>query len=103
MTPDETITYNLRVDSTDARVEVAELNKLLTTYVALSRRLGLPPELDLLIRKCMQGKIAIQTLMRAIQLFYATTGPFGWLIALGGFALGTLMLADTMEMGVPEY
>lgn len=100
---EETVTWNLRVDASQAAEGVAELNKLLTTYVALSRRLGLPPEIDLLIRKVMQGKIAVETLMRSIQLFYATSGPLGWAIAIGGFALGTLMLVDTMEARSPEY
>ena len=100
---EETVSWNLRVDATDARTEIAELNKLLTTYLALARRLGIPPELTALIMKFQQGRIAVETLARSIQLFYATSGPLGWAIAVGGFALGTLMLADTFEIGVPQY
>jgi len=50
----------LRDEVINAKTHIAELNKLLTTYVALSRRLNLPPEIDMLIRKAMQGKIAIE-------------------------------------------
>jgi len=87
----------LKSEIHDAKIEVSEFNKLLTTYVAVSRRLGLPPEVDLLIRKCMQGKISIETLMRSIQLFYASTGPLGIAIAVGGMVLSGFMLADTIS------
>lgn len=100
---EETVTFNLVVDSSQAAEGLSELVKALNMYVALSRRLNLPPAFDELIRKALQGKIAIETLMRSIQLFYATTGPLGLAIAIGGFALGSLMLIDTMEMRSPEY
>lgn len=100
---EETLTYNINVDVSQATQGVNDLVKALNMYVALSRRLNLPPEIDGLIRKAMQGKIAIDTLIRSIQLFYATSGPLGWALLIGGMALGGLMLLDTFEVRMPEY
>jgi len=82
---------------------VAETNSLLTTYVALSRRLGLPPNIMDFIAKMQQARITVQMLHRSIMLLYTSTGPIGWVIGLGGLALGGLMMADQMEMRRPRY
>jgi len=100
---EETITYNIHVDTTTTAENIRELNNLMTLYLALSRRMGLPPEITELIRKAQQGRIAIETLIRSIQLFYATSGPLGWVLAAGGLALSALMLVDTFEARSPEY
>jgi len=100
---EETITYNIQVDTSLATKSLSELNRLLTTYVALTRRMGLPPKIDEFIRMTLRGKVAVESLIRSIQLFYASTGPLGWAIALGGMALSGLMLVDTFEYRSPEY
>lgn len=86
-----------------AKPHVAELNDLLTMYVALVRRSGISPELTTLIAKAQQGRIAIETLTRSIQLFYATSGPLGWAILAGGILLSGFMVADMMEIRRPQY
>ena len=87
----------------DAVPRLTNLNRLLTTYVSLSRKAGLPPEIMDLIAKAQQARIAIETLTRSIQYFYAVSGPVGWLLGLGGLALSAFMVADIMEMERPQY
>jgi len=83
--------------------EMAETNRLITMYVALTRQLGLPPPIMELIAKAQQARITIQMLQRSIMLFYASTGPVGWAIGLGGVAVGALMLSDMMTIRRPRY
>lgn len=97
------ITYNLKVDASQAIEGYSELLKAVNMYVALARRLNLPPEIDALIRKVLQANVAVNTLTRSVQLFYATSGPLGWALLIGGMALGGLMLIDTFEIRSPEY
>jgi len=103
MSEQHDVTYNLHVDASPAAAELRELNRLLTTYVALARRVGLPPELMDLIAKAQQARIAIDTLTRSIQYFYTVSGPIGWALGLGGLALTAFMVADVMEIGRPQY
>jgi len=103
MSEEQTVTFNLEVNVEEAKTNIAELNRLLTTYVALARRAGLPENILDAIAQIQQFRVAVQTLHRSIMLLYTTTGPIGWLIGLGGLALGGLMLADQMEMRRPKY
>ena len=94
---------SLQAELRGATPEFSEFNRLLTTYIALSRRAGLPPEIMDLIAKVQQARIAVNMLSRSIQAFYATSGPVGWLLGLGGLALSAFMVADLMEMERPQY
>jgi len=87
----------------DAAPRIREMNRLLTIYVALSRRAGLPAEIMDVIAKVQQARIAIDMLTRSIQLFYATSGPIGWLLLIGGLGISGFMLADTFALRRPEY
>lgn len=82
---------------------ISEANRAFTMYVALSRRAGLPPEIMDLIAKAQQARISVDMLTRSIQYFYATSGPVGWLLGLGGLALSAFMVADIMEIQRPQY
>jgi len=86
-----------------ARKHVGELNRLLTIHLALSRRLGLPEPVEDFVNKFVRAKLALDAATRSIQLFYATSGPLGWALLIGGLALSGLMLADSFEMRMPEY
>ena len=87
----------LKGDIVDTEKEALKLNQLLTTYVAVARRSGLPPEFLDFIAKAQQARITIQTLTRSIQYFYTVSGPIGWLLGLGGLALSSFMIADLIE------
>jgi len=76
---------------------VTELNQLLTTYVSLVRRVGLPPEVMELVARAQQARIAVQTLHRSIMLLYTASGPIGWLVGLGGMGVSLFMTADFLE------
>lgn len=100
---EETITYNIQVDTTDAKTNITELNKLFTTYLALARRSGLPENIVDAMARLQQYRIAIETTYRSLMILYAASGPIGWAIGLGGLALSTFMLADVMEARRPQY
>jgi len=74
------------------------MNRLLTTYVSLARKTGLPPEIMDMIAKAQQARIAVETLTRSIQYFYTVSGPIGWLLGLGGLAVSGFMIADLIDI-----
>lgn len=86
----------LKGDIDNTKKAAAELNRLLTTYIALARRMGLPPEVIDLIARFQQARIMVQTLIHSIHLLEAATGPVGWALALGGIALSGFMATDLM-------
>lgn len=94
MSEEHTITYSLDIDNAKATASMMELNRLLTTYVALARRGGLPPDAIEIIAIAQRMRLAVQSLIRSIQMFYAAAGPLGWLIGLGGIGLTWFMAYD---------
>jgi len=100
---EETVTFNLRVDASEAIENISDLNRLLTTYLSLARRAGRPEDLLELLSRIQQIRVAIQTLYRSVMLLYTATGPLGWAIGLGGLAMGGMMLADQMQVRRPRY
>ena len=90
------VEYRIRVDTLEAATSVSELNRLLTTYVALARRAGLEGDIMTALAKLQQLRIAIQTTYQSLLLLYTASGPIGWLIGLGGVAMGGLMTADVL-------
>jgi len=100
---EETITYNITVNTSEAVTNISELNRLLTTYVALARRLGIEGNLMDAIARFQQLRIAAETAYRSVMLLYTATGPIGWLIGLGGLGLSALMAADQMQARRPRY
>lgn len=90
-------------DLRKAAPRIAEMNRLLTTYVSLSRRAGLPPEILDMIAKVQQARVMVQNLIRSIQMLYLTTGPIGWLLGMGGIAMSAAMVIDLMEIQRPQY
>ena len=99
---EETITYNITVNTSEAVTNISELNRLLTTYVALARRLGIEGNLMDAIARFQQLRIAAETAYRSVMLLYTATGPIGWLIGLGGLGLSALMAADQMQARRPR-
>ena len=73
---------------------ITELNRLLTTYISLARKIGLPPEIMDFIAQMQQLRVTVQMAIRSIQLFYTVSGPIGWLLGLGGLAMTGMMVAD---------
>ena len=97
------ITYNLKVDNSQVATSISELNRLLTTYVALARRLGIEGNLMDAIARFQQLRIAAETAYRSVMLLYTATGPIGWLIGIGGLGLSALMAADQMQARRTRY
>jgi hypothetical protein len=88
----------LKGDIFDTEKEAAKLNELLTTYVALARKMGLPPPLMDFIAKAQQARVTVQTLIHTIRILYTTSGPIGWLLGLGGLAVSGFMIADLIDI-----
>ena len=97
------IDYNIKLDVTDTVANIAELNKLWTTYLSLVRRAGLPENIVELMSQIQQLRVMIETTYRSLMILYAASGPIGWLIGFGGLALSTFMMADMMEARRPQY
>jgi hypothetical protein len=91
------INYDLKVDTSKAQTNIAELNRLFTTYLSLVRRVGLPENIMDAMSKIQQLRIMIQTATTAINILYTATGPVGWAIGLGGLAVSGFMWVDWVE------
>lgn len=98
-----TVTFNLEIDTTNAKANIIELNRLFTTYLALTRRMGLPENVVDAMRKIQQMRIAIQTATMAINILYAATGPVGLAIGLGGLAMAGFEIAGVAEDVAMEW
>ena len=92
----------LKQEILEVQTSAREMNRLLTISLALGRRLG-SEELTQLITLFQQGRITAEMFYRSAVMLYTATGPIGWLIGLGGMALGGLMLADMAEIRRPRY
>ena len=93
------VTYNLKLDNSQAAASIAELNRLFTTYLSLARRTGLPESIVDALSRIYQLQAAIQALYRSILLLEAASGPIGWAIALGGISLSAVMITDQALIG----
>jgi len=93
---EETVTFNLELNTTQAFAEIQELNNLFTTYLALARRMGLPDDVMMALSMIQQLRVAAETAYRSIMILYTASGPIGWIIGLGGIALSGFMTADQL-------
>jgi len=91
-----------RTEVESAKSHAYEMNRLLTTYLALARRLG-NEDLAVLIGVFQKARITIEMAYRSLMAFYTISGPVGWLIGIGGLVVTGLMLADSMELRRPTY
>ena len=96
----------LKKDVSELKKEVADLNDLWTTYLAVARRAGLPTEIMDLMSRLQQLRIAGQTAIKTIELLKAAiagAGPIGWALFIGSATLTGFMLADQMRIRRPQY
>ena len=92
MSEEHNVKFNLELDASQAERQIRELNRLLTMYVALARRVGLPEDIMAAIARLQQLRITIQMTYRSLMILYGATGPLGYLLGLGGMALACLTL-----------
>jgi len=93
---DHTVSFNLEVQTRQVEKQITELNRLLTTYVALARRAGLPPDIIKAIALIQQLRIMVETAYKSIAMMYAATGPLGWIAGLGGLGISLFMYNDLL-------
>lgn len=89
-----------KTEAASAKTEVYEMNRLLTTYIALGRKIG-SPELTFLINSFESLRIKVEMAYRSLMAFYTIGGPIGWAVGIGGLITLTLMTA--MEVRRPQY
>jgi len=87
----------------DAYPDVERLIDAGTAYLSLAREAGLSGDLIEFASRARQATIAVETLVRGVYAMYAATGPIGWLIGFAGFAAGTIMLSQQMQIRRPRY
>jgi len=93
---EETVTFNLELNTTQALEGIQEINNLFTTYLALARRMGLPDDVMMALSIFQQLRVAAETAYRSIMILYTASGPIGWIIGIGGIALSGFMAADQL-------
>ena len=94
------VDYKLKVDASKVETSLGELNSLLTTYISLTRKAGLPPKVTEWIALLQRVRIAMQLTYKSIEMFYVATGPMGWLAALGATGMAAFTVGDLiMEAG----
>jgi len=85
----------LKREVEETKTTLADVNSMLTTYLALANRAGLRGNIIDALRKLQQMRIALQLTLRAIQLFEAASGPVGWAIAIGTGLVAGYAVADS--------
>jgi len=96
MSEREGIVFDLEVNTANMDTQLAELNDLLTTYIALARKSGLPPEVLKAIRLLQQLRVAAEMAYKSIMMMYMGAGPVGWLMGFGGMATSLFIYSDTL-------
>jgi len=76
--------------------ETRETNDALSIYLALARRSG-DENINRLISLFQRGRITAEMFIRALITLYAASGPLGWMLGAGQFALGSLMVAQEVH------
>ena len=90
-------------DLSGLKTEIREVNRGFTTYLALADESGLPKDMIQALRTIQQVRLAVEMLHRSFMIMHAASGPIGWIVGLGGFAVSTIMLVDQMEIRRPRY
>lgn len=99
MGEDHAIRFDLEVNVSQAEKDLMTVNSLLTTYVALANRAGLPPDVMKAIRLLQQARLVIEMTIRSIQLLMAAelaSGPTGWLVAAGSMGIALFAYTDLL-------
>lgn len=89
-----------------AETKLTNINRLLSTYVSLSDKAGLPADAMAMMRMLLQLQTTIQATIMAINLLktaYLTGGPAAWALGIGATAVAGFMLADQIELRRPTY
>lgn len=95
---------NLKTEFSELKPSVLEANRLLTMYVALSRKMGIEGPIIDAVAKFQQVRIAAEMTYRSVLLLYMATGPLGIAVGFGGTLLSGLMMADQLQqMRRPQY
>lgn len=99
MSEGHTVSFDLEVNASDVEKDLATVNSLLTTYVALANRAGLPPDVMKTIRLLQQARLVIEMTIKSIQMLIAAelaSGPTGWLVAAGSMGIALFAYTDLL-------
>lgn len=96
---DHTVSFDLEVNTSQVEKDLTKVNSLLTTYVALANRAGLPPDVKKGMRLLEQARLVIEMTVKSIQLLIAAelaSGPAGWLVAAGSMGISLFAYTDLL-------
>lgn len=84
----------LKDELRDLQPYLTDANRLFTTYIALSRQAGFPPNILNTLAYLQQVRITAQSTYRALQMIYGATTLTTLFTGYGGLALAGLMVVD---------
>lgn len=95
----ETVTFNLEINVEQAYSEMRKLELVFYRYLSLARRAGLPEDISQafgIIQRQIMFVRMLQTSLIALNLALSAGSPAGVLLALGGFAVASVSMVDTL-------
>jgi len=93
---EETVTFNLELNIERALSNARQLETLLYRSIALTRKMGLPDDLNEGLYKIQRMVLAVRMLHTAILALHAASGPIGWALAIIGILSGAAVAGDVM-------
>jgi hypothetical protein len=93
---EETVTFNLELNTEQTFSEIRKLETLLFRSLALARRLGLPEDINEAINRIQRMVMTIRLLHTAMIALEAATGPIGWALAIVGGVSAVVSMGDFM-------
>lgn len=97
MVRDEDVSFSLEVNVEKALGDLREVQTVLYRTIGLLRQLGLPKEVDAVIRKTQQLIAITNALRLALIGLYMSSGPVGWVLGAIGLASGLIATATFAE------
>jgi len=96
MSEQHNVSFNLEIDVSRTYDDLRKLETLLYRCTSLSRRLGLPEDINAAILRIQHMIMVIRLLHTAMVALEAASGPLGWGLAIVGGASAVVSMSDFM-------
>ena len=101
MSSEETVTFNLEVNTEYSLDSIRRLETVLYRSLALTRRMGLPDDINEQIYQIQRLVMVIRLLHTSMIALQAASGPIGWILGGIGVASAALSGYDLWTMVSP--